>query len=288
MREVNTQDKVLERKSSYRLLVDEKALDFKLSRNLSLLAGDILSDEEKATPEVMGTKLLEAVDYLPQDEHMVICRYYGLIGPKYKPESFSVIAKSHKTTSRKISALRSKGIKRLGKLCYKSLYHMCYKDMANEKLLNPKKYVELEFLYKGFNGTAAYSLFTRAGINYISELAEQEPDTLDEKISKMGYDLRFCDLINLIQRARNFVYTERMLGSVIIEAQNGLVYQTVADLEEFLLEDSMETLQKGGCVSINVFLNLSKLEIEFLTNGHLLQIDEIIKARKALGFPVTA
>ena len=94
----------------------------------------------------------------------------------------------------------------------------------------------------------------------------------------MGYDLRFCDLINLIQRARNFVYTERMLGSVIIEAQNGLVYQTVADLEEFLLEDSMEALQKGGCVSINVFLNLSKLEIEFLTNGHLLQTDEIIKA----------
>lgn len=288
MQEVNTREKVLERQTIYRLLVDEQALDFKLARNLSLLAGDILSDEEKATPEVMGKKLLEAVDYLPQDEHMVICRYYGLIGPKYKPESFSAIAKSHKTTNKRISALRSKGIQRLSKLCYKSLYHMCYREIAEDKLMNPKKYVALRFLYKGFIGTGAYTMFVRAGINYISELADQEPNTLDEKISQMGYDLRFCDIVNLIQRAKNFVYTEKLLDTVVIEAQNGLIYQNVADLEEYLHEDSIQALESGGCVSIHEFLNLSKLEIEFLTNGHLIQTDEIIKARYGLGFPVTA
>ena len=288
MQEVNTREKALERATIYRLLVDEQALDFKLARNLSLLAGDILSDEEKATPEVMGKKLLEAVDYLPQDEHMVICRYYGLIGPKYKPESFSAIAKSHKTTNKKISSLRSKGIQRLSKLCYKSLYHMCYREIAEDKLMNPKKYVALGFLYKGFIGTGAYTMFVRAGINYISELADQEPNTLDEKISQMGYDLRFCDIVNLIQRAKNFVYTEKMLDTVVIEAQNGLIYQNVADLEEYLHEDSIQALESGGCVSIHEFLNLSKLEIEFLTNGHLIQTNEIIKVRYGLGFPVTA
>ena len=71
----NTREKRVAKKNVKNLLVDEIAFRSTVARNLSLLAGDVLSDEEKKTPDVMGIKLIEAVDLLPMTEHMVIVKY---------------------------------------------------------------------------------------------------------------------------------------------------------------------------------------------------------------------
>ena len=47
----NTRAKRVARKNVKNLLVDEMAFKTNVARNLNLLAGDILSDEEKDTPQ---------------------------------------------------------------------------------------------------------------------------------------------------------------------------------------------------------------------------------------------
>ena len=282
----NTRAKRVAKKCIPNLLVDEYAFKANVARNLNLLAGDILSEEEKKFPNVMGLKLLEAVNLLKMEEHMVIVKYYGLIGPEYRPLSLSVIAKEHNTSIKVITALKDSALKRLRITAYKTIYHQEIRAAAEERLMYPKKYVELSFLYKGFKHQYSYDILKKVGINYIHELAECDAHSLANKIDKEGFDMRYCDLLKLIARAQNMVFTEEFLDTVTIEDESGMIYQTVTDLDGKLSDDTIKALLDAGVTSISEFLNMTNSDIQFAVTSNFLYVPEIMKVRKALGYPV--
>lgn len=282
----NTRAKRVAKKNVKNLLVDEVAFKSNVARNLNLLAGDILSDEEKKTPDVMGVKLIEAVDLLPMTEHMVIVKYYGLIGPKYQPVSLSAIATEHHTTIKVITDLKNSALRRLGTTCYKTLYLTSVREAAEQKLIYSQKFVDISFLYKGFKDTLAYRILKQMGISYIQELAECDANELANRIDMAGLDLRYCDLLGLKNKAQNMSFSDEFLDTVAIDSQDGRIFQYIIDLEPKLGEDTIEALHEADIYSICEFLNLSESDVRISVMGNVLQIEEIRLVRETLGFPV--
>lgn len=282
----NTRAKRVAKKNVKNLLVDEVAFKSNVARNLNLLAGDILSDEEKKTPDVMGVKLIEAVDILPMTEHMVIVKYYGLIGPKYQPVSLSAIATEHHTTIKVITDLKNSALKRLDTTCYKTLYLTKVREAAEQKLIYSQKFVDISFLYKGFKDTLAYRILKQMGMSYIHELAECDENELANRIDMAGLDLRYCDLLGLKNKAQNMSFSDEFLDTVAIDSQDGRIFQYVIDLEPKLGEDTIEALHEADVYSICEFLNLSESDVRIAVMGNVIQIEEIKLVRETLGFPV--
>lgn len=284
----NTREKRVSKMNIPHLLVDEFAFQARIARNLNLLASEILSDEEKVSPQVNGRKLLEAVDLLPMEEHMVIVKYYGLIGPNFKPMPFSAIATEHNVSIPKISELKKKGLERLRITAYKTIFHSGVRAAAEDKVIYSQKYVELSFLYKGFKATNAYRVFKAMGIKYIQELADADLHKLGNQIDEKGYELRYCDLLQLAYKANNMSYTDEFLDTIALtlEEDGDMIIQKVADLVRRLSEDTITALTKADIISISEFLNLTDEEIQVAVMGNLLQVAEIKKVRAELGFPV--
>lgn len=282
----NTRAKRVAKKNVRNLLVDEVAFKSNVARNLSLLAGDILSEEEKKIPDVMGVKLIEAVDILPMTEHMVIVKYYGLIGPKYQPVSLSTIATEHHTSVKVITDLKNSALRRLGTTCYKTLYLTKVREAAEQKLIYSQKFVDISFLYKGFKDTLAHRILKQMGISYIHELAECDANELANRIDMAGLDLRYCDLLGLKNKAQNMSFSDEFLDTVAIDSQDGRIFQYVIDLEPKLGDDTISALHEAGVYSICEFLNLSESDVRIAVMGNVLQIEEIKLVRETLGFPV--
>ena len=282
----NTRAKRVAKKCIPNLLVDEYAFKANVARNLNLLAGDILSEEEKQTPCIIGAKLLTTIDLLKMEEHMVVVKYYGLIGPEYRPVSLSVIAKEHNTSIKVITDLRNSVLKRLRITAYKTLYHQGIRAAAEERLMYPKRYVELSFLYKGFKHHYGYDILKKVGINYIHELAECDAQSLANKIDENGFGMPYSELLRMIVRAQNMFFTEEFLDTITIEDENGMIYQNVTDLACKLSDDTIKALMDAGITSISEFLNMTNSDIRFAVMGNLLYVPEILKAREVLGYPV--
>lgn len=282
----NTREKRVAKKNVKNLLVDEIAFRSTVARNLSLLAGDVLSDEEKKTPDVMGIKLIEAVDLLPMTEHMVIVKYYGLIGPKYKPVSLSAIATEHHTSIKVITDLKNSALKRLGTTSYKTLYLTKVREAAEQKIIHSQNFVDISFLYKGFKDTLAYRILKQMGISYIHELAECDANELANRIDMAGLQLRYCDLLGLKNKAQNKSFSDEFLDTVAIDSQDGRIFQYVVDLEPKLGKDTIEALHEADVYSICEFLNLSESDVRIAVMGNVIQIEEIRLVRETLGFPV--
>lgn len=283
----NTRAKRVARKNVKNLLVDEMAFKTNVARNLNLLAGDILSDEEKDTPQVIGVKLLKATELLSMTEHMVIAKYYGLIGPKYQPVSISAIAKEHHTSSKVITDLKNSALARLGRTCYKTLYHEKVREEATDKLMHSEMYVDLSFLYKGFKDTNTYRILRKYGITYIHELAECDADAISMWADTEKEDLRYCDLLSLKNKAQNVQLTDELLDMIAIETQDEMILQSVEDLEIQLAKDIIDALREAEINSIAEFLSLTQSEIYIAVMGNPIHIAEIVLVRDTLGFPVS-
>ena len=282
----NTRAKRLAKKNVKNLLVDEIAFKSIVARNLSLLAGDVLSDEEKVIPEVMGMKLIEAVDLLPMTEHMVVVKYYGLIGPKYQPVSLSAIATEHHSSIKVITDLKNSALRRLGTTCYKTLYHVKVREAAEDRIIYSDRYVDISLLDKGFRETLTCRTLKQMGISYIHELASCDVNELANRANAAGHNLRYCDLLQLANKAQNMNFTDELLDTVAIDSNDGRIFQYVIDLESKLGDDTISALHEAEVYSICEFLNLNESEMRMAVMGNIIYIEEIRLIRETLGFPI--
>ena len=279
----NTRAKRIAKKNLRHLLVDDIAFKMSVARNLNLLAADILSEEEQSKPDVLGRALLETVDTLPMEEHMVICKYYGLVGPKYQAVSLSAIAKEHHTTMYQIEKLKERGLEILRLPSRKSRFHLRLKKEAEDRLVRPANYVELSFLYPGFRHTNAYRILRIMGIEYISTLATCNLPKLADEIDKQGHEIKYCNLLELAIKAQNFNYTEEILSYVAAE-KDGFIITTLDDL--MLTEDVLELLKYARVKTLSELLSMTKLQIMIAADGDIIEAEKLFKIRESLNMPV--
>ena len=274
----NTRAHVLKSKRVSNYLLDYMAYDPKLARNLNLLINDIFGNPEK--PCVIGKEFLKAIELLPTEEHMALVKYYGLIGPEYEPISYKAIASIHKTREGRIKKLIQKAFYILKLKSRMAMYYeediKSLQDMVN----NPTKYVPISLLYHGFSDTYMYYMLTQMGINTIYSLASVNPDEIEKYFIEKKRDVRYCDILSIINKAKNFKCSDEILSNLFIETPEGLILIFVSDLIDELSPVVIELLQENNVNTVLELMCFTKIEVQFSVDGNFLYTDEIFEMRK--------